>query len=56
VTFPVLEKEKEEEKGVKGQAQRQKPRDDKPAFRKEEVNVFKNNHILKPRGKQQAWI
>jgi hypothetical protein len=38
VTFTILENEKEEEKGAKGQAQRQKPQEDKPTFKKE-VNV-----------------
>jgi len=56
VTFAVLEKEKEEGKGVKGQAQRQTSQDDKPAFRREEVNVLTSYCVLKPHRKQHAWI
>lgn len=40
MTLTILENEKEEEKGTKGQAQRQKSQEDKPAFKKEEVNIM----------------
>lgn len=36
----ILEHEKEEEEGAKGQLKREKSQEDKPAFKKEEVNVI----------------
>lgn len=41
MTFTILEKEKDEEKRAKGQAQ--KSHDDKAASKKEEVNAVTNN-------------
>lgn len=35
----ILENEKEEEKGAKVQLKREKSQEDKPAFKKEEVNI-----------------
>lgn len=40
MTLTILENEKEEEKGSKGQAQRQKSQEDKATFKKEEVNII----------------
>lgn len=39
--FTILENAKEEERGAKVQAKREKPQQDKPAFKKEEVNIEK---------------
>lgn len=36
----ILENEKEEEKGANVQLKREKSREDKPAFKKEEVNII----------------
>lgn len=40
VTLTILENNKEEEKGVKVQAKREKTQEDKPTFKKEEVNII----------------
>eukprot|EP00072_Mus_musculus_P075044 XP_017176807.1 PREDICTED: caldesmon isoform X6 [Mus musculus] len=48
--------EKEEEKGVKGQAQRQKPRDDKPAFRKEEIKDEKIKKDKEPKEEVKSFL
>lgn len=42
VTLSFLKMQKEEEKRAKGQAQKEKSPEDKPAFRKEEVNIPEN--------------
>lgn len=42
VTLSFLKIQKEEEKRAKGQAQKEKSPEDKPAFRKEEVNFPEN--------------
>ena len=38
----ILKNKKEEERGAKVQAKREKPQEDKPTFKKEEVNIIEN--------------
>uniref|UniRef100_D3Z6I7 Caldesmon 1 n=1 Tax=Mus musculus TaxID=10090 RepID=D3Z6I7_MOUSE len=51
-----LGENQEEEKGVKGQAQRQKPRDDKPAFRKEEIKDEKIKKDKEPKEEVKSFL
>ncbi|XP_031237358.1 caldesmon isoform X3 [Mastomys coucha] len=48
--------EKEEERGVKGQAQRQTPQDDKPAFKKEEVKDEKLKKEKEPKEEVKSFL
>ncbi|XP_029391504.1 caldesmon isoform X2 [Mus pahari] len=48
--------EKEEERGVKGQAQRQKPQDDKPVFRKEEIKDEKIKKDKEPKEEAKSFL
>ncbi|XP_028624176.1 caldesmon isoform X1 [Grammomys surdaster] len=48
--------EKEEEKGVKGQAQRQMPQDDKPAFKKEEIKDEKIKKDKEPKEEVKSFL
>uniref|UniRef100_E9QA15 Caldesmon 1 n=1 Tax=Mus musculus TaxID=10090 RepID=E9QA15_MOUSE len=52
----AVPKTQEEEKGVKGQAQRQKPRDDKPAFRKEEIKDEKIKKDKEPKEEVKSFL
>ncbi|XP_028624181.1 caldesmon isoform X5 [Grammomys surdaster] len=51
-----LGENQEEEKGVKGQAQRQMPQDDKPAFKKEEIKDEKIKKDKEPKEEVKSFL
>ncbi|XP_028721969.1 caldesmon isoform X3 [Peromyscus leucopus] len=55
-TAVLKKQEKEEEKGARGQAQRQKSQDDKPAFKKEEIKDEKIKKDKEPKEEVKSFL